>query len=365
LAHWNKFYGANHSMGRKVMFSIEFVYLIYNMLFSWFNLACFFLPFYFLGKTIVDASLDPFHGAGIYIFYVLLYLYAALVIVMFIASMGNRPQGSKWIYFFAFVFFAFIMIYTFFAAIFLTVRGISDAMSKIPQGTSKTSGAAMDILFGNETFRAIIVALVGTYGLYIVSSLFYFDPWHMITSFVQYMLIAPSYINVLNVYAFCNTHDVSWGTKGDNVVSTDLGVANVKKDGDKDKVDIQMPTDQKDINKAYEEELAVLQTPAPVESSKPDAKTAQEDYYKQFRTSIVIAWLLSNGLLVALIASTTLANLLQPNETVIKTGSAGSSNFYVSNRFFAFILYSVAVLAFIRFVGSFTYILFAVFGKGR
>lgn len=27
------------------------------------------------------------------------------------------------------------------------------------------------------------------------------DPWHMVTSFVQYTLLAPSYINILNVYA--------------------------------------------------------------------------------------------------------------------------------------------------------------------
>ena len=25
--------------------------------------------------------------------------------------------------------------------------------------------------------------------------------WHMVTSFVQYTLLAPSYINILNVYA--------------------------------------------------------------------------------------------------------------------------------------------------------------------
>jgi chitin synthase len=28
-----------------------------------------------------------------------------------------------------------------------------------------------------------------------------FEPWHMITSFLQYLLMAPSYIAVLNVYA--------------------------------------------------------------------------------------------------------------------------------------------------------------------
>ena len=27
------------------------------------------------------------------------------------------------------------------------------------------------------------------------------DPWHMITSSIQYTLLVPSYINILNVYA--------------------------------------------------------------------------------------------------------------------------------------------------------------------
>lgn len=35
------------------------------------------------------------------------------------------------------------------------------------------------------------------------------DPWHMFSSFFQYLLLAPSFTNVLNVYAFCNLHDVS------------------------------------------------------------------------------------------------------------------------------------------------------------
>lgn len=54
----------------------------------------------------------------------------------------------------------------------------------------------------------------------------------MITSFVQYLLLLPSYVNILLIYAFCNLHDVSWGTKGDNGASKDLGAAKkVDKDG--------------------------------------------------------------------------------------------------------------------------------------
>jgi len=298
-----------------------------------------------------------------YIFYVLLAVYAVLMMCSFIASMGNRPQGSKWIYTFAFVFFGVIMIYTTFAAIFLTVRGIDLAIANIPSGT-KITGSAADVLFGNNNFRSIIIALCGTIGLYLIASIMYFDPWHMITSFVQYTLIAPSFINVLNVYAFCNTHDVSWGTKGDNVISTDLGVASIKK-GEKEAVDVPVPSDQKDINKAYEEDLQVLSTPPPKETQTVDSKTAQEDYYKQFRTNVVLAWLITNGGLIAAITSTQLASLLSPSSNQIVASQVSVDNFFVSNMFFSFVLYSVAALAAFRFVGSFIYLVFAIIGRGR
>ncbi|ELU36711.1 hypothetical protein AG1IA_09259 [Rhizoctonia solani AG-1 IA] len=112
----------------------------------------------------------------------------------------------------------------------------------------------------------------------------------MVTSFFQYLLLAPSYINVLNVY-FANVHDVSWGTKGDNKVSKDLGVVATGKDGAT--VEAAVPTDQKDINAAYEDAMAVLSSKPPVIDQKRDAATKQEDYYRSFRTNVLLSWTLS------------------------------------------------------------------------
>jgi len=50
--------------------------------------------------------------------------------------------------------------------------------------------------------------------------------------------------------------DVSWGTKGDNtVVKTDLGVVAPSKNNN---VEVVVPTEDKDINAAYEDAIAVL-----------------------------------------------------------------------------------------------------------
>src|SRR4051794_22587340 len=105
----------------------------------------------------------------------------------------------------------------------------------------------------------------------------------MITSLVQYLLMAPSYINVLNVYAFANVHDVSWGTKGDNRVSTDLGVVTTT-GKNKNEVDVVVPTTEMDINAAYEDALHVLNTKPPKAEAKVDPATRKEDYYRTFRT---------------------------------------------------------------------------------
>merc|ERR1712014_453657 len=48
----------------------------------------------------------------------------------------------------------------------------------------------------------ILIALAATFGLYFVASFLYLDPWHMFTSFPQYLLCMTSYINILMVYAF-------------------------------------------------------------------------------------------------------------------------------------------------------------------
>ena len=79
--------------------------------------------------------------------------------------------------------------------------------------------------------------------------------------------------------------DVSWGTKGDNKVSTDLGVVKASK-GD-NAVEVAVPTAETDINAAYEDAIHVLSTKPPKEEKKVDVATEQEDYYRNFRTKSV------------------------------------------------------------------------------
>jgi len=83
--------------------------------------------------------------------------------------------------------------------------------------------------------------------------------------------MAPSYINA-------NVHDISWGTKGDNVLS--LGTVSTGKSGEV----VAVVPDEKDMNELYDDALHVLQTKKVKEEKKVDKGQEQEDYYRNVRT---------------------------------------------------------------------------------
>jgi chitin synthase len=252
-------------------------------------------------------------------------------------ALGNRPQGSRYAYTASMVFFAILMIYMTFATLWITVVSIETIAED--QANSFTQ------MLGQSTFTNIVVSLCSTYVLYLVSSLLFLDPWHMFTSFMQYTLLSPSYTNILNVYAFCNTHDVSWGTKGDNTVATDLGVVKHNKDST---VEVELPTDEKDLNELYDEACFDLQKIVIPEKQHRDAKTKQEDYYRAFRTRIVLSWIISNLILVVVITNTTTLDFIGSFQTR-------------STVYLGFVLWSVAALSAIRFIGSTLYLIIRLF----
>ncbi|KAK0185615.1 hypothetical protein F5146DRAFT_1165622 [Armillaria mellea] len=192
--HFYYIYRSSHTFLRKFWIHVEMFYQSFNLIFSWFALANYYIAFVILSDAMED---DSFGLKGIHVFNVIInYVYLGLLIMCYLLALGNRPQGSKWGYTTAFIGFAFITVYMTFAAFFLAFKGI--------ETLSKSEGTSLNDLFSNSIFRNIVLSLLATLGLYLISSLIFFEPWHMITSFIQYLLMAPSYISVLNVYAFAN-----------------------------------------------------------------------------------------------------------------------------------------------------------------
>ncbi|KAG0340775.1 Chitin synthase, class 1 [Podila humilis] len=346
LVHSFDIWRSDHSTSRKVFFHIEFFYSFVSLFFSWFALANFYLTFYILGQAMVYMT-DPATGeilqnspfgqndVGFWVFTVTRYIYILLIIAQFIMSMGNRPQGSNWAYKSSMGFFAILMGYMLFGAVYMTVNGI-----KAAQEAAKIDGSS---LLQDAMFRNTVLSLASTYGLYFFASFLFLEPWHMFHSFIQYLFMVPSYVNILNVYAFCNIHDISWGTKGDTSVATDLGVAKQTADG----VEVSVPTDSHDINNAYDEAVSQLSIKTVEVKASRDAKTKQEDYYREIRTRVLLAWIMSNALLVALVTS----DVFGPFTSTSKV-------------YLGIVLWSVAGLALFRFFGSVAYMVLRLF-NGR
>lgn len=237
------------------------------------------------------------------------------------------------------------MAYLMFASVFITVKSVQSQIRD-------NNGFSVGDLFKEKVFATLIVSLLSTYVMWLVVSIIFLDPWHMFTSFIQYLLMTPTYINILNVYAFCNTHDITWGTKGDDKPEK-LPSVTTKADG---KADIQAPTDDADLNTMYENELRVFSTKWKEEKKVPSAGEKQEDYYKGFRSGVVLFWMFCNLGLSALVLQAGGLELTVGTPDQAKQKADQAATIYL-----AVVLYSVAGLAAFRFIGAMWFLVVRMF----
>lgn len=150
---------------------------------------------------------------------------------------------------------------------------------------------------------------------------------------VQYIILIPVRVNVVSLYAFCNIHDVSWGTCGEAVPLPSITV--------KKWADGLLTAEEIDpLARTYGEAAQILKTKEKTEISN-SLWPAEETQFRQFRTLVAGTWALSNGFLV----STTLS-LIRPEQDLIK-----------SVRFVGLVLWTFVGLTAVKFVGALWYFL--------
>lgn len=387
-AHALQIWRSAHSLARKLMFHLEFLYQLVSLLFSWFSLGNFFLVFWILTSSIGESALG--FAPGKVLSQIFLYVYIACLIATFVFSFGNRPTGTRTAYNLMVIFFAVLMAYLIFAAIYISVKSVQYVLCE-------NDGFSVNLVVDNPTFRDLIISLLSTYALYFLMSFLFFEPWHMFTSFLQYLLVAPSYINVFNVYAFCNIHDISWGTKGDTEQKRDLGEAKTVA-GDDDYVESKIPIKTKAINESYMAHIETLHKPEVVEKKEAAPDEKQRDYYARFRSWVVLTWVFSNIALVAIIlnvssssdttdvSESTTSSTTGTSTSAVKRavgvvayevfdklsalvgraencGSLGSVGTEATQIYLSVVLWSVAALAAFRAIGALWYLFARLFGR--
>lgn len=134
----------------------------------------FFLVFRILTVALSEPSLGFPPGGPLSI--VFEWLYLGTLLTCFVLSLGNTPGGTKKLYMTMVIFWAVIMLYLLFAAVFISVKSV---ISELALNNGRLSASS---IFKNQLFRDLLVSLCSTYILYFVASFMFFEPWHMFTS---------------------------------------------------------------------------------------------------------------------------------------------------------------------------------------
>ncbi|EIM82816.1 uncharacterized protein STEHIDRAFT_63761 [Stereum hirsutum FP-91666 SS1] len=331
IAHVGQMLRSGHSFWRKFALLIQVGYNVLNLISSWFAIGNFYLFFVILTSSL-EASTFNLNGIARFNS-IVQYIMGSIVIACFLFSMGNKPRSAAWKYKLVSIFLAVLMVYLLAAAVLCAIAASRN---------------------GDKAYTVMWFSLIITYGVYIFSSFLAFDPWHMFTSFVPYMLLSPTYVNVLNIYAFSNLDDISWGTKEDNVPDTDLGA--VIQDA-QSKVDVEFFAEAADANALYEESIQNLKNRTPVNKGNNKAgmttaekEQAAKEYYAGVRTNVLLAWVLSNALL--------LVGILGGSQS---TDTFSGGTLTAAKAYLTFVLCFVALTSIIRLSGSTMYLLARVF----
>ncbi|KAH8592706.1 BcCHSIII, class III chitin synthase [Bisporella sp. PMI_857] len=345
IMHFGRMYKSGHNLVRMFFFHIQLIYNMFTVFLSWFMLASFWLTTTVImdlvgipvaaSDTTAEHHGWPFGDTATPIINTLLkYFYIAFVLVQFILALGNRPKGSRVTYIMSFMVFGVINAYIIVLSMYLAIRGITGA-----DFDTDSADQFFASFFGSSTNSGgiIIIALAATFGLYFVASFMYLDPWHMFTSFGQYLLLMSSYINILMVYAFSNWHDVSWGTKGSDKVDALPSAKTTKTEG-KQAVIEEIDKPQQDIDSAFE--ATVKRALAKPKVVIEDENKTLEDSYKSFRTKLLISWVFSNCALIVAITSESVDGFGFGNKASVRTA-----------KFFEILLYATAALSLVRFIG--------------
>ncbi|SCN71349.1 CHS-3 chitin synthase 3 [Fusarium fujikuroi] len=207
---------SDHSRMRKLAFYIPLLHSVLALILAWFSLAAFLLSTFTINSISGDPPKDaptsgfPFGKATPIVNAVIQIVYLATVLFQFILALGSRPRNHRISYIISFAIFGLIQAYLLMNLVYLVKRVVDYKADD----TGSSNYAYIGDFYADIGQSTIIVAGFSVFGVYILSALLALDPWHLLTSFAQFLFISSSYVNILNIYAFSNTHDVSWGRKG-------------------------------------------------------------------------------------------------------------------------------------------------------
>ncbi|KAA8649315.1 chitin synthase C [Aspergillus tanneri] len=325
MMHFGRIYRSGHSMIRMAFLHVQMLYNFCQLIMTWFSLASYWLT----SSVILDLVGTP--------------------------SEGNKHKGwpfgnevtpilnnfvkflTRIHYTLSFLYFSLVQIYVLVDSFYLVANAFTGGM--LDFNMNHGVGEFLKSFFSSQSGGIVLIALVSTYGIYAFASFCYMDPWHIFTSSWAYFVTMTTSINILMVYAFCNWHDVSWGTKGSDKAEALPSAQTKKDDGEKNNFIEEVDKPQADIDSQFE--ATVKRALAPFIEPEEDTSPTLDDSYRNFRTALVLLWVFSNLIMSLLITSTSVSRMCLTNTSTGRTA-----------MFFQIILWGTAGLSFFRFLGS-------------
>ncbi|EGZ27195.1 hypothetical protein PHYSODRAFT_470234 [Phytophthora sojae] len=290
---------SGHSLSRKIVLTLQFIYLSVQNVLSWFLLSNLFLTFYYV-LTLTLYSKYPALLA------IVLGIYLAIVGGIVVFALGNRPEKrTAAFYSFSYVFMGLVMLVVSVISIYGLVADVSV--------TDPRDDLASCSVSNFELVGGVVTAI----GL-VFASAFIHGEFSVLLSTLQYYFMLPTFVNILGIYAYSNLHDLSWGTKG--LETAGHGAAKVAQGNGNLK---EIVAQQKRI-----------------EAEKQRAAQEKEDVdnsFRAFRSSLLLFWLVTNAVWMYCM-----------------------TYFVSSSCYLKFISYVVAVFNVVRFFGSAVFLCFRI-----
>jgi chitin synthase len=168
---------SGHSIWRKLMLTLQFLYYSISMIMQWTAITHFFIMFRFLIQDNIPYELSEFFT----------FLFIFLLLLQIVLGLGNKPKNVSWIHLISAVIFG-----SFSVSIVIII---------------------FPLIFKNKFDWIGILSLVLTILFFSLAAILYKSVIACVSSFAQYIFFTGTYVIILPIYSLCNTHDISWGTK--------------------------------------------------------------------------------------------------------------------------------------------------------
>ncbi|CAG8811139.1 35182_t:CDS:2 [Gigaspora margarita] len=233
IAKFTHIWNSGQLLYHKILLQIQFFYNSLQLIFNWFSLS-----------TTSNSATDPFKGYGNILFDIAQSLYFIIIVISFICSMGNSPQGTKLIYTLCIILFTIIMAMMLYCSKYIIFLTVSKAEPPIDFKNPSSIQEALK----NSAFQDIIIS-------------------------------------------------------GDNINLENLNGASLTEEEDTVRIVIK----EKNLNVAYLNIINELRNKdqSHGEMQHRNIFTKKDDYYRLFRTYLVLSWIFTNGFVIFLFTSNT------------------------------------------------------------